>query len=82
MKKVFLFMAFLLGMNMTAGAQTASDHYLDIANHQSVNDLGFTDANDRLNNLSLYTEYPENGVAWLTMPLYGACISAGQHGWI
>ncbi len=82
MKKVFLFMAFLLGMNMTAGAQTASDHYLDIANHQSVNDLGFTDANDRLNNLSLYTEYPENGVAWLTMPLYGALISAGQQGWI
>ncbi len=84
MKKVFLFMAFLLGMNMTAGAQTASDHYLDIANHQSVNDLGFTDANKRLDNLSLYTEYPDpdKGVAWLTMSFYGACISAGQHGWI
>lgn len=82
MKKVFLFMAFLLGMNMTAEAQTASDHYLDIANHQSVNDLGFIDANDRLTNLSLYTEYPDKGEAWLTMPFYGAFISAGQQGWI
>ena len=89
MKKVFLFMAFLLGMNMTAGAQTASDHYLDIANHQSVNDLGFTDDANLLDNLSLYTEYPDKGEAWLTMSFYGACISAhnnetndGQHGWI
>lgn len=89
MKKVFLFMAFLLGMNMTAGAQTASDHYLDIANYQTVNDLGFTDDANLLDNLSLYTEYPDDGVAWLTMSFYGACISAhnnetndGQHGWI
>ena len=89
MKKVFLFMAFLLGMNMTAGAQTASDHYLDIANYQTVNDLGFTDDANLLNNLSLYTEYPDKGEAWLTMSFYGACISAhnnetndGQHGWI
>lgn len=38
MKKLFLFMAFLLGMNMTVGAQTASDSYLDMANYATMDD--------------------------------------------
>ena len=77
MKKVFLFMAFLLGMNMTAGAQTATDYYLDVANgYSTIGDVGNKDDYNYLKALYLFTTYDDKGYAWLTMPVYGAYMAA------
>ena len=38
MKKLFLFMAFLLGTTMTTVAQTAFDYYLDVAQYATIDE--------------------------------------------
>lgn len=53
---------------------TASDAYLDIAKYATIDETGWRTA--LVNNLYKYTEYSENGIAWLTLPAYGAFVGA------
>lgn len=53
---------------------TASDAYLDIANYATIDDAGWRTA--LVNNIYKYTEYETAGVAWLTLPVYGAFVGA------
>ena len=53
---------------------TASDAYLDIAKYATIDEAGWRTA--LVNNLYKYTEYSENGIAWLTLPTYGAFVGA------
>ena len=83
MKKLFLFMTFMMVCSLSSWAQTATDNYLDIANYAtmegnytkfSLSNIG----NVQYLNLYKYEEYPDDGVAWLTMPVYLAARSAGS----
>ena len=49
---------------------TASDNFLDIAKYATIDEAGWD--NTYVNTLYKYTEYEDEEVAWLTMPLYGA----------
>ena len=49
---------------------TASDSYLNIAKYQTIDEAGWNTT--YVNTLYKYTEYEDDGVAWLTMPVYGA----------
>ena len=49
---------------------TASDPYLNIAKYATIDDAGWNTT--YVNNLYKYTEYENDGVAWLTLPVYGA----------
>lgn len=69
--------------SLSSWAQTATDNYLDIANYAtmegnytkfSLSNIG----NVQYLNLYKYEEYPDDGVAWLTMPVYLAARSAGS----
>lgn len=57
----------------TAGG-TADDVYLNIANYQSIDAAGWRKA--LVDTLYKYTEYKDNKVAWLTLPVYGAVVGA------
>lgn len=60
-------------VTLTATAReggTASDAFLDIAKYQTIDEAGWD--NTYVNTLYKYTEYEDDEVAWLTMPLYGA----------
>ncbi|MBO7103307.1 MAG: S8 family serine peptidase, partial [Bacteroidaceae bacterium] len=49
---------------------TAADPYLNIAKYATIDEAGWNQK--YVNNLYKYTEDTDNGVAWLTMPVYGA----------
>ena len=49
---------------------TASDPYLNIAKYATIDDAGWN--TNYVNKLYKYTEYENDGVAWLTLPVYGA----------
>ncbi len=57
----------------TAGG-TADDVYLNIANYQSIDAAGWRKA--LVDTLYKYTEYKDDKVAWLTLPVYGAVVGA------
>lgn len=78
MKKLFLFMAFLTGMNVTVGAQTASDGYLDVTQYSTIDAAGWSQ--EYLDNLYLYNEYEDAGVAWLTLVISGAYFNSADWG--
>lgn len=70
-------MAFLLGTTMTTVAQTAGDSYLDVANHATINSVGWS--NNYVTTLYAYTEYEDEKVAWLTMSVYGAVATCNSY---
>lgn len=51
---------------------TASDPFLNIAKYATIDKAGWNTA--YVNNLYKYTEYEEDEVAWLTLPVYGAWV--------
>lgn len=53
---------------------TADDVYLDIAKYESIDEAGWNTG--FVNNLYQYTEYKNDKVAWLTLPVYGAVVGA------
>lgn len=53
---------------------TASDPFLNIAKYATIDEAGWNTT--YVNNLYKYTEYEEDEVAWLTLPVYGAFIGA------
>ncbi|MBQ8051928.1 MAG: S8 family serine peptidase [Bacteroidaceae bacterium] len=60
---------------LTASAMnggTASDNYLNIAKYQTIDEAGWNTS--YVDNLYKYTEYEDEEVAWLTMPIYGAWV--------
>ncbi len=78
MKKLFLFMAFLLGMNMTVGAQTASDSYLDMANYATMDDAWDNTLITQITNLYAYTADTQNNKAWVSMSVFGAYMTSSS----
>ena len=76
-------------VTLTASAHdggTASDAYLDIAKYATIDDAGWTAS--YVDKLYAYTEKASDGVAWLTLPVYGAWTgyryqnNAGPQKWI
>ncbi len=62
-------------INLSATASdggTASDPYLNIAKYSTIDDAGWNKS--YVNNLYKYTEYKDDEVAWLTLPIYGAWV--------
>lgn len=60
-------------ISLTATASdggTASDAYLNIAKYATIDEAGWNTS--YVNNLYKYTEYANEEVAWLTLPIYGA----------
>lgn len=51
---------------------TASDPYLNIAKYATIDEAGWNET--YVNSLYKYTEYEEDEVAWLTLPIYGAWV--------
>ena len=66
-----------VSLNATAGVEdtggTASDAYLNIAKYATITETGWR--NGYFNNLYNYAESTNEGVAWLTLPVYGAWAS-------
>ena len=52
---------------------TASDPYLNIAKYATIDDAGWSTT--YVNTLYKYTEYTDEEVGWLTLPVYGAWTS-------
>ena len=48
----------------------ASNNYLNVKNNNTISTVGW-DAT-KVDNLYAYSEIPDTGIAWLTMPVYGA----------
>jgi len=64
-------------VNLSAEASdggTASDSYLNIAKYATIDEARWRTSLVR--DLYKYTEYQDEDVAWLTMPLYGAFVGA------
>ena len=62
-------------INLSATASnggTASDPYLNIAKYATIDDAGWDQS--YVNNFYKYTEYKDDEVAWLTLPIYGAWV--------
>lgn len=53
---------------------TASDPYLNIAKYATIDEAGWNTT--YVNKLYAYTEYEDEEVAWLTLPVYGAFVGA------
>ncbi len=53
---------------------TASDSYLNIAKYATISDAGWNKT--LVDSLYRYTEYEDDGVAWLTLPVYGGFVGA------
>ena len=49
---------------------TARDAYLDIAKYATIDEAGWNTT--YVDNIYKYTEYADDGVAWLTLPVFGA----------
>jgi hypothetical protein len=60
------------GVSLDGG--TASDAWLDIAKYATIDEAGWNTS--YVNNLYKYTEYADDEVAWLTLPVYGAFVGA------
>lgn len=58
---------------------TASDAYLDIAKYATIDEAGAIVGG--MSSIYNYTEYPENGTAWLTISNYGAMQSDANQNW-
>ena len=52
----------------------AMDAYLNVAKYATIDDAGWYTG--LVNNLYTYTEYEDDEVAWLTLPVYGAFVGA------
>ena len=64
-----------IAINLSATASdggTASDPYLNIAKFATIDEAGWDES--YVNNLYKYTEYKDDEVAWLTLPIYGAWV--------
>ena len=64
-------------ISLTATANdggTASDAYLNIAKYATIDEAGWRTA--LVDHLYKYTEYEDNQVAWLTLPIYGGFVGA------
>lgn len=73
MKKLFLFMTFMMVCSLSSWAQTAFDSYLNLANHASIGEAYSQSTTiNEIVKLYEYTQYQDAGVAWLTMPVYSA----------
>ena len=72
MKKVFLFMAFLMGMTINAVAQTATDNYLNIVKYKTI--TGWESGN--IDNLYVFNEVGDD--TWLTLSVYGAYVTSAS----
>lgn len=59
---------------------TASDPFLNISNYKTIDEAGWTTST--ISKLYTYTEYEQERVAWLTLPVYGAAISRATQKWI
>ena len=60
-------------INLSATAReggSASDPFLNIAKYATIDEAGWNTS--YVNTLYKYTEYEEDEIAWLTMPVYGA----------
>ena len=61
----------IISLSATANdGGTASDSYLNIAKYATIDEAGWNTT--YVNTLYKYTEYEDNEVAWLTLPVYGA----------
>lgn len=69
-------MVFVMGITLNAVAQTASGSYLNVANYSTIDDAGWS--NYYLDNLYLYNEYEDEGVAWLTLAVSGAYFNSAD----
>lgn len=64
-------------INLSATARKgggASDAYLDIANYSSITETGWNTT--FVNKFYKYTEYADDNVGWLTLPVYSAFVGA------
>ena len=70
-----------LSGNATDGGK-ATDSYLNLNKHASIDDTEWESTN--IDKLYLYTEYPDDEVAWLTMTSYASAlnITVNTQGWI
>ena len=57
---------------VTNDGGTANDPYLNIAKYATIDEAGWNTT--YVNTLYKYTEYQDNAVAWLTLPVYGAWV--------
>ena len=62
----------LSGVAIESG--TASDPYLDIAKYATIDEAGWNTS--LVYKMYEYTEYPNDEVAWLTLPVYGGLVGA------
>lgn len=63
----------IIALSATANnGGTASDPYLNIAKYATIDDAGWNTT--YVNSLYQYTEYADDEVAWLTLPVYGAWV--------
>lgn len=73
MKKLFLFMTFMMVCSLSSWAQTAFDSYLNIAKSATIGEAySQSDQISDIVELYKYTQYQDAGVAWLTIPVYSA----------
>ena len=64
-------------INLSATAReggSASDPYLNMAKYSTIDEAGWNTT--LVNTLYKYTEYEDDEVAWLTMPVYGGFVGA------
>ncbi len=59
---------------MASDGGTASDSYLNIAKYATIDEAGWRTT--FVNNLYKYTEYKDENVAWLTLPVFGGFVGA------
>lgn len=69
----------LLTITTTTTAQTASDHYLDIANYATIDETGWS--TEKIDHIYQYTETSAT-TAWVTMSVYGVVYGGGKKNWI
>ncbi len=67
------------GTDTPATGGTASDNFLNLSNYASIADAGWSSSATQ--NLYKYTTYSSDGVAWLTMPTYGAYKADSYQNW-
>ena len=75
-KKLMMTMA-LFAICSTASAQTASDHYLDINNFETIGAPDLT----KIDNIFQYNKSSASE-AWLTLSVYGAAYGGGTKNWL
>ncbi len=59
---------------------TASDNYLNIAKYATIDEAGATVSD--MSSIYKYTEYEDNGCAWLTVSNYGAMQADANQNWL